>query len=96
MELVIYKPTDDQFVKTIDFNFDELKQEITSALEKYQGLVYTDDSIKDAKTDRATLNKFKRGFRGKKGRKSRSNASRLMRHLRRKSRSLRPCRQAHP
>ena len=65
MELVIYKPTDDQFVKTIDFNFDELKQEITSALAKYQGLVYSDDSIKDAKSDRATLNKFKEALEAK-------------------------------
>lgn len=65
MELVIYKPTDDQFVKTIDFNFDELKQEITSALAKYQGLVYSDDSIKDAKSDRAHLNKFKEALEAK-------------------------------
>lgn len=65
MELVIYKPTDDQFVKTIDFNFDELKQEITSALAKYQGLVYSDESIKDAKSDRALLNKFKEALESK-------------------------------
>lgn len=65
MELVIYKPTEDQFIKAIDFNFDELKCEISTALERYQGLVYTDDSIKDAKTDRATLNKFKDALEAK-------------------------------
>jgi hypothetical protein len=65
MELVIYKPTNDQFVKTIDFNFDELKKEITNALEKYQGRVYSDESIKDAKSDRATLNKFKEALESK-------------------------------
>lgn len=65
MELVIYKPTDDQFIKAIDFNFDELKAEITTALEKYQGLVYSDESIKDAKTDRALLNKFKEALESK-------------------------------
>lgn len=65
MELVIYKPTEDQFVKSIDFNFDELKQEMTAALAKYNGLVYTDESIKDAKSDRATLNKFKDALENK-------------------------------
>lgn len=65
MELVIYKPTEDQFVKSIDFNFGELKQEMTAALAKYNGLVYTDESIKDAKTDRATLNKFKDALENK-------------------------------
>lgn len=40
------------------FNFEELKQELTVNLEKYKGLVYTKDTIKNAKEDRATLNKL--------------------------------------
>jgi hypothetical protein len=58
MELIIYKPTENNFLKTIEFNFDELKTELTNRLEKYQNLVYSDDEIKLAKTDRATLNKL--------------------------------------
>ncbi len=59
MELVIYSPKDDEFLTNINFNYDELKQELAARLEKYKGLVYSEDSIKEAKTDRAALNKFK-------------------------------------
>lgn len=58
MELIIYSPTEDQFLKSIDFNFDELKNELELRLAKYQNLTYTDETINDAKIDRATLNKF--------------------------------------
>lgn len=47
------------FIKTIEFNFDELKTELTTRLEKYNNLTYTEDTVKDAKEDRAGLNKFK-------------------------------------
>lgn len=40
----------------IEFNFDELKKELEEGLQKYQGLVVTEDGIKDAKADRAKLN----------------------------------------
>ena len=43
----------------IDFNFDEMKTELSEKLEKYNALVVTEDSIKDAKSDRANLNKLK-------------------------------------
>lgn len=59
MELIVYAPTQEQFVKSIDFNFEELRQELTVRLETYKGLVYTDESIGEAKKDRASLNKFK-------------------------------------
>lgn len=59
MELVIYQPTDDGFLQSIEFNHEELKQELAVRLEKYRGLVYTEDNIKEAKADRANLNKFK-------------------------------------
>jgi hypothetical protein len=66
MELKIISPAEDGFVKSIDFNFDELKGELTKRLKKYQGLAYTDDTIQDAKKDRATLNKFKKALNDKK------------------------------
>lgn len=44
----------------IDFNYEELKTELTSKVSFYETLVYTDDQVKDAKADRATLNKLKK------------------------------------
>lgn len=58
MELQIYNPTDENAIKKIDWNYEELKQEITTRSNDYKTLVYTDDNIKDAKSDRANLNKF--------------------------------------
>lgn len=47
------------FPEVIQFNYEELKAEITSKVEMYKNLVYTgSDQIKDAKADRATLNKL--------------------------------------
>ena len=47
-----------QFPKLIEFNFEELKQEITEKAALYKNMIYTDDRIKEAKADRAQLNKF--------------------------------------
>lgn len=58
MELQIYNPTDENAIKKIDWNYEELKQEITTRANDYKTLVYTDDNIKDSKSDRANLNKF--------------------------------------
>lgn len=55
MELKLKEIT---FPEVIEFNFDELKAEIQERTEKYVDLVYTDDQIKDAKKDVATLRKF--------------------------------------
>lgn len=42
----------------INFNFEELKKEITAKSALYKNMVYTDETIKEAKADRAALNKF--------------------------------------
>lgn len=55
MELKVKAPT---FPEVIEFNFDELKQEITERASTYVNLVYSEEQIQDAKKDRATLNKF--------------------------------------
>lgn len=55
MELRIEKIT---FPEVIDFNFEELKQEITNRVAMYANMVYTEDQVKQAKADRANLNKF--------------------------------------
>lgn len=45
--------------KSIDFNFEEIKTELTGKLEYYNTLVVTEDAIKDAKKDKASLNSLK-------------------------------------
>lgn len=51
--------------KTIEFNFVEIKKELAGNLEKYQNMVVTEDAIKDAKADRAKLNKLKEAIEKK-------------------------------
>lgn len=46
------------FPEVISFNFEELKTEITTKAALYKNMVYTDDTIKEAKADKAALNKF--------------------------------------
>lgn len=65
MEMKIFSPDEDGFVKEIEFNHAELKAELEQRLEKYQNLVYTDDTIAEAKQDRAKLNKFKQALDAK-------------------------------
>lgn len=43
----------------IDWNYEELKTGLIKATEEYRGLVYTDENIKDAKKDIASLRKLK-------------------------------------
>lgn len=57
LQLVIKTP-DNAFLKAVEFNFEELQAGLKAELEKYQGLTYTDETIKDAKTDRAKLKKL--------------------------------------
>ena len=46
----------------IAFNYEELKQELSDKVKMYETLVYTDDQIKGAKTDRADLNRLKKAL----------------------------------
>lgn len=55
MELKVKSIT---FPEAIEFNFEELKKEITEKSETYLNLVYSDKEISEAKKDRANLNKF--------------------------------------
>ena len=43
----------------IRFNFEEIKSELAGKLQVYQNMVVTESGIKEAKADRANLNKFK-------------------------------------
>lgn len=46
------------FPEVIEFNFAELKTEIEARVERYTNLVYSEDQIKEAKSDLASLRKF--------------------------------------
>ena len=50
----------------IVWNFDEIKVELENEMRKFKGLVYTDDNIKEAKKDRALLNKVVKELNDKK------------------------------
>lgn len=43
-----------------DWNFEQIKEELSKSLSVYKTTVYTDDTIKLAKDDKATLNKAKK------------------------------------
>lgn len=53
---------DYQLPEQILFNYEELKQELTEKVSMYETLVYTDAQIKEAKEDRANLNKLKKAL----------------------------------
>lgn len=55
----------------IDFNYTELKQELTEKVKMYETLVYTDDQIKQAKADKANLNKLKKALNDERIRRER-------------------------
>ena len=60
MEFKLISPQNENgFTQVIEFNFEELKNELTQGLEKYQNLTFTEETVKEAKETRASLNKFK-------------------------------------
>lgn len=60
MEFKLINPQNENgFIQSIEFNFEELKTELTQRLEKYQNLTFTEDTVKEAKETKAGLNKFK-------------------------------------
>lgn len=54
MELKIISPQENGFVEEIKWNNEELKAEIAAKMKDYRGLVFTEESIAEAKKDRAT------------------------------------------
>lgn len=56
------KTPEESFLKSIDFNHEEVKQELEIVLEKYQGLVFTDETMKEAKNTKSHLNSLKTKF----------------------------------
>ena len=62
MELKILNPQEGGFLKEIQWNNEELKEEIAERMQEYTSLVFTEDTIKEAKADRAKLNKLRTAF----------------------------------
>ena len=58
MQLILRSPIEELIPQMIAFNNKELMSQVKEALEKYEGMVYTDENITDAKKDKAELNKF--------------------------------------
>ena len=58
MELQIYSPSEDGFIKEISWNYEEIKKEVAEKVSFYADLIYTEDQVKTAKEDRAKLRKF--------------------------------------
>ena len=60
-----------QLPSVIEFNFDELRTELAEKVKTYETLIYTDDQIKEAKSDRANLNKLKKALNDERLRRER-------------------------
>lgn len=56
-ELKINEP---KLPDSITWNYEELKAKITKMLSNYEKIIYTEDTISEAKADRASLNKLKK------------------------------------
>lgn len=53
-------------LEPIKFNFEQLKQEITTKVENYKNVVYSEENIKEAKADRANFNKLAKALNDEK------------------------------
>lgn len=66
-----FKVNEYQLPVEISFNFDELKAELTEKVKKYELMTYTEEQIKEAKADRANLNKLKKALNDERIRRER-------------------------
>ena len=57
--LVINNPDEGQFLKSIEWNKEQIKEAVVSITEQYKGLAYTEEQLQEAKADRAKLNAMK-------------------------------------
>lgn len=58
MEFRLINPTEDGFLRAIKWNREELEAAVRAKIAAYENVVYTEDNIKQAKADRAELNKL--------------------------------------
>lgn len=60
MELKLINPDESGFLQHIEWNSEEIRKQVEMMMSAYTDVVYTEDTMKSAKDDRATLNKFKK------------------------------------
>lgn len=53
-------------LEPVKFNYEQLKQELTTKVENYKSIVYTEESMKEAKSDRANFNKLAKALNDEK------------------------------
>ncbi len=58
MEFRLINPTEDGFLRVIKWNKEELETAVKHKIAEYKNVVYTEDNMKQAKADRAELNKL--------------------------------------
>ena len=58
MQIEIYNPAQGEPLPPVKWNYEELKGQLVAALESYKGRIYTEETISEAKKDRANLNKL--------------------------------------
>lgn len=63
MELIVSEIKE---LEPINFNYEELKENLSEKLKVYANAVYTEDTIKEAEKDRANLNKLSKALNDKK------------------------------
>ena len=62
LNLVIQSPEQGKFLKRIEWNRKALMDFITQVTERYQGVVFTEDQIREAKRERAQLNAMRKAI----------------------------------
>lgn len=58
MQIEIYNPAQGEPLPPVKWNYSELKEQLTAALATYKGRIYTEETINEAKKDRAALNRL--------------------------------------
>lgn len=62
MELVLLNPKEEGFLQHIEWNNAQIKTEVERMMTAYTDVAYTEDTMKQAKEDRAFLNKFSKSI----------------------------------
>lgn len=60
--LVLRNPVEGNFLKTIEWNKDEVTRFVLDIVNEYKGIAYTEETVQSAKKDRATLVKLKKSI----------------------------------
>lgn len=62
MQIEIYNPAQGETIQPVKWNFEELKEQISTGLKVYENRVYTADDMAGAKKDRADLNRLSKAI----------------------------------